>query len=99
MNIPDIKVLGARLVLRPDKTEDKTTSGIIIPTKAQEENHTGTVVVVGPGQRLNSGATFPMDINVGDKVIYMRTSGVPVKYDGEDYIVINESHILAIFPQ
>jgi chaperonin GroES len=99
MKIPDIKVLGARLVLAPEKIEEKTASGIILPTAAQEENHVGTVVVVGPGQRFDNGAAFPMDINVGDRVMYLRTAGVPVQYDGEDYLVINEAHILAIFPK
>lgn len=99
MKTPDIKVLGARIVLRPDKQEEKTSFGIILPASAQEEQHTGTVVVVGTGQRLDNGTTFPMDIEVGEKVIYMRTAGVPVTYEGEDYLVINEAHVLAIFPK
>lgn len=99
MKIPNINVLGARLVLRPDKAEEKTASGIILPTAAQEEQHTGTVVVVGTGQRLDNGTTFPMEVAVGDKVIYLRTAGVPVTYEGEDYLVINEAHVLATFPK
>lgn len=99
MNVPDIKVLGARLVLRPDKAEAKTASGIILSAASQEEQNTGTVVVVGPGQRLDNGTVFPMDINVGDEVIYARTAGVPLNHKGEDYLVINEAHVLAVFPK
>lgn len=98
-NASNIKVIGARMVLIPEHVDNKTASGIYIPDKAQEETFTGVVVAVGEGQRLESGAHFPMSVNVGDKVLYMRTSGVPVEYDGVTHIVINESHVLAIFPK
>lgn len=98
MKTPNIQVIGARVVLRQDKPEEQTAGGIILPTKAQEETLTGTVVVVGDGQRLDNGAFFPLNVQVGDRVLYMRTAGIPVEYEGEEYLVINESHILAIFP-
>lgn len=98
MDTPNIKVLGARMVLKPDKSEDTTKAGIILPQKAQEETFTGTVVAVGDGQRLDNGTSFPMSVNVGDRVLYMRTSGIPVEFGDTEYLVINEAHVLAIFP-
>lgn len=99
MSEVNIKVLGARVVLEPEAIEDKTASGIILPPKAQEEQQLGTVVVVGPGRRLENGTVFPMDLQIGDRVLYARTAGVPVQKDGKDYLVINEAHILAVFPK
>lgn len=99
MTYPNIKVIGARAVILPERPEQQTTGGIIIPNKSQEETFTGTVVAVGEGQRLENGTHFPMSVVPGDRVMYMRTSGVPVTYDKVDYLVINEAHILAIFPK
>ena len=91
-----IKVFGARLVLIPDKKEEQTTSGIILPEKAQEETYTGTVIAVGQGVRLENGTHFPMEVQVGDKVMYSRLAGVPYEENGEHYLIINENHIIAI---
>lgn len=99
MKIPNIEVIGARVVLRPDSPKEVTSGGIILPEKAQEETLTGTIVVVGEGQRLDNGTIFPLNVSVGDSVLYMRTAGIPVEYEGEQYLVINESHILAVFPK
>lgn len=99
MKIPNIQVIGARVVLQQDKPEEITSGGIVLPSKAQEETLTGTVVVVGEGQRLDNGTIFPLNVAVGDRVLYMRTAGIPVEYEGEQYLVINESHILAVFPK
>ncbi|MCX7610286.1 MAG: co-chaperone GroES [Ignavibacterium sp.] len=95
-----IKVFGARVVLKIDEPEQQTMSGIIIPEKAQEKTYTGTVVAKGDGQRLSSGAHFPIELEIGDKVLYTRLAGVPIEIEGEEgqFLVINERDILAVFP-
>jgi chaperonin GroES len=92
----NIKVFGARMVLKPDKKEETTKSGILLPEKAQEETYTGTVIAVGNGMRLENGSHFPMEVQVGDRVIYSRIAGVPYEHEGENYLIINENHIVAV---
>lgn len=93
----ELKLMGARLALRPDGKEAQTKSGLILPEKAQEENFTGTVVAVGPGVRLENGTTFPMEVEVGNRVMYSQIAGVPVDFKGETLLIINEAHIVAVF--
>lgn len=95
----NIKPTGARVIIEVAKKEEVTAGGIIIPEKAQEETYMGTVVAVGPGMRLDNGTHFPMECKVGDKILYTRFAGVPFEHDGKEYMVINEAHILAIFPK
>lgn len=91
-----IKVLGARLVLKPTPIEEATASGLIIGHSAQEPKYEGTVVAVGPGARLDKGGLQPMDCNPGDRVIYSRLAGVPIKLHDEDLLIINEKDIIGI---
>ena len=91
-----IKVLGARLVIKPTPPEEATQSGIIISSASQEPKYEGTVVAVGPGARLDNGQQMPMDCEPGNKVIYSRLAGVPINYNDEELLIINERDIIGI---
>jgi chaperonin GroES len=96
----NLTVLGARLIVKPTPPEEVTKSGIIIAHNAQEPKYEGTVVVTGPGARLDNGVKMPMEVEVGQKVIYSRLAGVPINVEiggkKEDLLVINERDIIAI---
>ena len=84
------KPLHDRLLLKPISAETKTKAGIIIPDTAQEKPMQGEVVAVGGGKRLEDGRLIPMDVKVGDKVIYGKWSGTEVKLNGVDHVILKE---------
>ena len=86
-----IKPLADRVVIEPSAAETKTASGIIIPDSAKEKPHEGVVVAVGNGKKDE-----PMTVKVGDKVLYGKYSGTELKLNGNDYLIMKESDILAI---
>ncbi len=90
-----IKPLEDRVVVKTNEAEQKTASGLVIPDTAQEKPQEGTVVAVGPG-RFDDGARVPMDIKVGDVVLYSKYGGTEVKAAGEEYLVLSARDILAI---
>ena len=92
----DIKVLGARVVIRVEKEDKVTPSGIIIAKEKEDPKYEGVVVVTGDGARLENGVRMPMDVEPGDRVIYSRLAGVPIKHKGEELLVINERDVVAI---
>jgi len=98
MSQVNVKLIGGRVAVKPVEKESVTSFGIIIPEKYQEDNYVGVVVAVGSGTRLDNGVYFPVEVEVGDKVLYSRLAGAPFEQDGETYLVINEGHILAVFP-
>ena len=87
--------LGDRVVLKQLKAEEKTKSGIILASAAQEKPQEAEVIAVGPGGVVD-GKEVKMEVTVGDKVIYSKYSGTEVKLDGEEYIIVKQSDILAI---
>lgn len=91
-----IKVIGARVVVREEKPEETTSGGIVLPDQAKEKTHLGTVIAVGNGIYDSKGNLHPVNISVGDKVIFAKFAGVSIKHDQEEYIIINERDILAI---
>lgn len=91
-----IKVLGARVVIKLEEAENKTSTGIIL-TSEKEPEFIGDVVATGTGARLENGTQMPMEVSVGDRVIYTRMAGVPIEYNGEKLLVINERDVIAIF--
>ncbi|MDD3925385.1 MAG: co-chaperone GroES [bacterium] len=91
-----IQPLGDRIVVKPAKAEEMTVSGIVLPDTAREKPQEGEVVAVGGGQLLESGKRGPMEIKPGDTVIYSKYSGTEVKVDGEEYLIMRESDVLAI---
>lgn len=82
------------LVKRIDK-EEKTSGGIIIPDTAKEKPQTGEVLAVGPGD-FQDGERIPMDVKVGDIVVYSKYGGTEVKYEGEDYLILSARDVLAV---
>ena len=88
--------LGDRVVVKPSPEEVKTKSGIVLPEGAKEKPSEGTVVAVGTGRILDNGTKVPVEVKVGDKVIYSKYGGTEVKIEGEEYIILAERDILAI---
>ena len=87
----NIKPLGDRVVVLPEPAEEKTSTGIIIPDTAQEKPQRGTVVAAGVGSE-----TEKMEVKVGDTVLYGKYSGTEITLDGNDYLILRQSDILAI---
>ena len=87
--------LGDRVVLQQVEAEETTASGIVLPGQAQEKPQQAEVIAVGPGGVVD-GKEVKMEVTVGDKVIYSKYSGTEVKLDGEEYIIVKQSDILAI---
>ena len=90
-----IKPLEDRIVVQAVEAETTTASGIVIPDTAKEKPQEGTVLAVGPG-RFEDGNRVPLDVKVGDKVLYSKYGGTEVKYGGEEYLVLSARDVLAI---
>ncbi|MBN2057308.1 MAG: co-chaperone GroES [Candidatus Saganbacteria bacterium] len=88
--------IGDRVVVKPAPEEQKTKSGIVLPDSAKEKPQEGTVVAVGTGRVLENGKKVPLDVSVGDKIIYSKYGGTEVKIDNEEFIILSERDILAI---
>ena len=88
--------LHDRIVVKCIGAEDKTAGGIIIPDSAKEKPSQGEVVAVGPGGRDEAGKLIPIDLKVGDKVLFGKWSGTEVKIDGQDLLIMKESDILGV---
>ncbi|MBU1298726.1 MAG: co-chaperone GroES [Bacteroidetes bacterium] len=91
-----LKPLADRVVVKPEVADEKTKGGIILPDTAKEKPVIGTVVAVGPGKRTDDGKIQPMDVKVGDKVLYGKYSGTEVTIDGEEYLIMRETDLFAI---
>jgi chaperonin GroES len=90
-----IKPLEDRIVVQPSDAEQTTASGLVIPETAKEKPQEGSVLAVGPG-RFEDGARVPLDVSVGDTVIYSKYGGTEIKYNGEEYLVLSARDVLAI---
>ena len=90
-----IKPLEDRVLVQANEAEQTTASGIVIPDTAKEKPQEGTVLAVGPG-RFEDGARVPLDVKVGDKVLYSKYGGTEVKYNGEEYLVLSARDVLAV---
>lgn len=88
--------LGDRLLIKPKESEEKTKSGIVLPDSAKEKPQEGEVIAVGEGARDENGKRIPMEVKVGDVVLYSKYAGTEVKIDGEEHLIIKESDVLAI---
>ncbi|RPF27575.1 MULTISPECIES: co-chaperone GroES [Georgenia] len=91
-----IKPLEDRIVVQTLEAEQTTASGLVIPDTAKEKPQEGTVLAVGPGRVDDNGNRVPLDVAVGDVVIYSKYGGTEVKYAGEDYLILSARDILAI---
>jgi chaperonin GroES len=91
--------LHDRVVVTRIDADDKTAGGIIIPDTAKEKPSEGEVIAVGPGGRDESGKLIPIDLNVGDRVLFGKLSGTEVKLDGVEYLIMKESDIMGVIEQ
>ena len=94
-----ITPLGERIVIKVLESEEKTKSGIFIPDTAKEKPQMGEVMAVGSGRVLDNGEKVAPEVKVGDKVLFAKYAGTEVKLDGEEYMVLKESDVLAIVNQ
>jgi chaperonin GroES len=92
----NLKPLGDRVVLKPVDREEITKSGIVIPDTAKEKPQEGIVEAVGPGRLLDSGQRVPMELKIGDKVLYAKYAGSEFKPDDVEYLVVSEKDVLAV---
>jgi chaperonin GroES len=88
--------LHDRVVVKRLDAEEKTAGGIIIPDTAKEKPSQGEIVAVGPGGRDEAGKLIPIDLQVGDRVLFGKWSGTEVKLDGEDVLIMKESDIMGV---
>jgi chaperonin GroES len=88
--------LHDRVVIKRIEAEEKTSGGIIIPDTAKEKPQEGEVIAVGPGGRDESGKLIPIDVKVGDRVLFGKWSGTEVKLDGVEYIIMKESDLMGV---
>ena len=91
--------LHDRVVVKRVTADEKTAGGIIIPDTAQEKPSQGEVIAVGPGGRDESGKLIPIDIKVGDRVLFGKWSGTEVKIDGQDLLIMKESDIMGVIDE
>ena len=91
-----IKPLEDRVVIRQVEAERTTASGLVIPDTAKEKPQEGEVIAVGPGRVDDSGNRIPVDVKVGDVVIYSRYGGTEVKYDGQEFQILSSRDVLAV---
>ena len=90
-----IKPLEDRIVVQAVEAETTTASGLVIPDTAKEKPQEGTVLAVGPG-RFEDGNRVPLDVSVGDRVLYSKYGGTEVKYSGEEYLILSARDVLAV---
>jgi chaperonin GroES len=90
-----LEPLEDRVVVKPEEEEETTVSGIVIPDTAKEKPQQGQIVAAGPG-RFEDGKRVPMDVKVGDKILYSKYGGTEVKVEGEEYLVLSSRDILAV---
>lgn len=88
--------LEDKIIVKQAEAQTQTASGLYIPDNAKEKPQQGEVLAVGPGRRDDKGERIPMDVKVGDKVLYSKYGGTEVHYEGEDYIIVGARDILAI---
>ena len=91
-----LKPLGDRVVVKPSAREEMTKSGIVLPDTAKEKPMEGTILAAGPGKILEDGKREPMDVKVGDRVLYAKYAGTEFKVDAEEYLIVSQTDILAV---
>ena len=91
----EIHPLGERILVKPTAREEVSRGGIVLPDTIKEKPQEGKVIAVGEGKRNDKGERIPMDVKVGDIVIYAKYGGTEIKIEDDDYIILRESDILA----
>lgn len=91
-----LKPLGDRVIVEPLESEEKTKSGIVIPDTAKEKPQEGKVIAVGEGKMTDDGKRLPIDVKVGDKIIFSKYGGTEINLDDKKYLILSSDDILAI---
>ncbi len=91
-----LKPLGARVVIKALEREEMTKSGIVLPDTAKEKPQEGKVLAVGPGDRDEDGKRVPVELKVGDRVLYQKYAGTEFKLEGEELLILSEKDVLAV---
>ena len=91
-----LKPLADRIVVKVVSVEEKTKSGLFLPDSAQEKPQEGVVVAVGTGRVLDNGQKLPLEVKVGDRIIFSKYSGTEIKVDNEKFVIFGERDVLAI---
>ncbi len=92
----NLKPLGSRVIVEPTEENEITAGGIVLPETAKEKPQKGVVLAAGPGDRDEDGKRIPMDVNVGDTVLFAKYGGTEIKVDGKKLLILRESDLLAI---
>lgn len=93
----NLKPLGDRYIVKVLEKEEKTAGGIVLPDKAKEKSQEGEIVAVGTGKVLDDGTKVQMELKAKDKVIFSKYAGSEVKIDGEEYLILRQDDILAVY--
>lgn len=91
-----LKPLADRVIVKKLEAEEKTAGGIVLPDTAKEKPQQGEILAVGPGKLDEKGNRQPMEVKIGDKVLFAKYSGTEVKIDGTEYLILSERDILAV---
>lgn len=94
-----VKPLGDRVLVKPLEEKEVKKGNIIIPDTAKEKPQQGEVVAVGKGKTTDDGKVIPMEVKVGDKVLYGKYSGTEIKIDGQEYLILHQDDILGIIEE
>ncbi len=92
----NLQPLEDRIVVKPGESEETTASGLVIPDTAKEKPQQGTVLAVGPGRFGDDNERIPMDVAVGDTVVYSKYGGTEITHEGEDLLILNARDVLAV---
>ena len=96
INVSTVKPLGDRVFVKVSEAEEKTAGGIYLPDNAKEKPQIGEVVTVGDGKTNDKGERVPVEVKVGDKVLYSKYAGTDIKLGGDEYVLLSEKDILAV---
>ncbi len=91
-----LKPLGDRLVVKPSAREEMTKSGIVLPDTVKERPQEGTILAVGPGRTLDDGSREPIEVAVGEKILFQKYAGTEFKLDEEDLLILSQKDVLAV---
>jgi chaperonin GroES len=91
-----LKPLGNKVIIEVTESIEKTKGGILLPDTAREKPQEGKVIAVGTGKVLPNGKVVPLDVKVGDKILFGKYSGSEIKYEGKEYLIMNDDDLLAV---
>ena len=91
-----LKPLGSRIIVKPQEQEEITAGGIVLPDSAKEKPQRGEIVAAGSGRKTDDGKSLPLEVKVGDKVLFAKYAGTELKFDGTEYLMMREEDVLGI---